>query len=1095
MKVRRSHKRKSKEILVYYCNLNGIKSKQVSLQQLINQLDPKIIALCETKLGDDKLLRKLLPNYSINSRPNKTGKSGIALAIKSQTFNSVLEVTSTPHKDILVVRVGMDATSLRMILVYAPQETDDVETRENFFTELEIEVINCKMNGDFPIVLGDLNAKIEQNDKRVVPLSANGKLLKGIVENQQLTVLNFAENCTGKWTHVIRTTGKSSVLDYVMIGNEAYLYVKEVTIDEDCVFCPFATKKNKIQYSDHNAIITTLSVSHTRKKPQHRQSWRITEEGLKDFAESCLDLPTLNHISDTKEKYNLFEKSIHNKMDQCFHRHKPKRQLNLPGPHKTIYKQAMAFAKQGKAQRKVARVYIQAMVKVNTERAAFQTRENVKNTLQDLTINNTFSPNKFWNLCKKSRGKGADMGTSIVSDSGVEIFGDEMILGAYKDEFQHRLRQREIIPELQNYQERRKLLCDYYVEEAKLVKQEPYSSDELAKAKLKLKKKKATGLDSIPAEIYLTENENLDNLVLHILNSIKDAHVIPDQWTNVIISTLYKNKGSKKMLINYRGIFLKQVLSKIFERLNMNRIEDKVQNIDKTQAGSRSERSTADQTFLLRSGIDHSKFLDKPLYITLYDFSQCFDSLWLDDCILSLHKLGINNEVLSLIKSLNSESNITVKTPAGITDEFRIDNIVQQGSVCGGILCSASTGEMNANLPAGGAQIGLSNIRCLTFVDDIATMNHTLQDAYNAHERVVWFSKIKRLTLNVKKCMLMCVDARATSALPQLKIDGEKLEVKEVVTYLGDIFNRKGNNYDLIQDRVKKGKSCIVNSMSLCSDITMGMFAIETLLLLYKGLFLQIVLYNAQAWTNLNNMDKTNLQTVQLKFLKRMFHAPSSTSNCRTFLETGVIPIIHEVHIKQLTFLYHILSLPEDDPVKINYSEQKKFPAYNWANEVAALLKKYEIETEEDEIIEHSKLSWKRLVKSKVRKHAFEVLVRDAAEQKNPIDSSSYLSMCQQPYLTDLSPAQARIIFHLRTNTIDLKTVRKYQYAENTMCRLCNAEEETATHVVNKCPDIPREREIPNVYTTNCDQLKQIAGRLSKFYDLIDSRHNDAVDA
>ena len=78
----------------------------------------------------------------------------------------------------------------------------------------------------------------------------------------------------------------------------------------------------------------------------------------------------------------------------------------------------------------------------------------------------------------------------------------------------------------------------------------------------------------------------------------------------------------------------------------------------------------------------------------------------------------------------------------------------------------------------------------------------------------------------------------------------------------------------------------------------------------------------------------------------------------------------------------------EDDPVKINYSEQKKFPAYNWANEVAALLKKYEIETEEDEIIEHSKLSWKRLVKSKVRKHAFEVLVRDAAEQKNPIDSS-----------------------------------------------------------------------------------------------------------
>ena len=132
------------------------------------------------------------------------------------------------------------------------------------------------------------------------------------------------------------------------------------------------------------------------------------------------------------------------------------------------------------------------------------------------------------------------------------------------------------------------------------------------------------------------------------------------------------------------------------------------------------------------------------------------------------------------------------------------------------------------------------------------------------------------------------------------------------------------------------------------------------------------------------------------------------------------------------------------------------------------------------------------MVKSKVRKHAYEVLVSEAAEQKNPIDSSSYLSIRQQPYLTDLPPSQACMIFRLRTNTIDLKAVRKYQYGEDTMCRLCNSEEETAAHVINNCSDVPREMEIPNVYTTNCDQLRQIAVRLSKFYDLIDSRYDEA---
>ena len=57
------------------------------------------------------------------------------------------------------------------------------------------------------------------------------------------------------------------------------------------------------------------------------------------------------------------------------------------------------------------------------------------------------------------------------------------------------------------------------------------------------------------------------------MNAIKNSHEIPSQWFDVLISTLFKNKGSKKEQVNQRGIFLKQILSKIFERINMNRIK------------------------------------------------------------------------------------------------------------------------------------------------------------------------------------------------------------------------------------------------------------------------------------------------------------------------------------------------------------------------------------------------------------------------------------------------------------------------------------------------------------------------------------------
>ena len=91
----------------------------------------------------------------------------------------------------------------------------------------------------------------------------------------------------------------------------------------------------------------------------------------------------------------------------------------------------------------------------------------------------------------------------------------------------------------------------------------------------------------------------------------------------------------------------------------------------------------------------------------------------------------------------------------------------------------------------------------------------------------------------------MCIDQRAATVIPRLDVNGVTIENKNVIVYLGDIFNKKGMNNDMIEDRVKKGKSCIINAVSMCSDITMGMFALDTLLLLYKSLFLQIVLHNS----------------------------------------------------------------------------------------------------------------------------------------------------------------------------------------------------------------------------------------------------------
>ena len=465
------------------------------------------MVLCETKLPSDQVIKNILPGFEINSRPTKSGQNGLAIGVKTQTFNSVLDVTSSSHNSILVTRIEMNNIAIRIILGYAPQETDIIDTREHFFTELEIELHKCKIAGDTPYLVGDMNAKIEIENNEIIGSSRNGKLLAEVIKNQELVVLNYDKRCRGKWTHVIRTTGASSVLDYVIVSRELLNFVKEVMIDEECAFCPFGLTKKITQYSDHNAIVTSLTIPYTKKKkPEEEKSWRLSDDGFTEFREitNHESFPTEIEGSSAKQKYNQYEKLLFNTMNQCFQKAKQKKKREYKKDHAALYRKAVAYAKKGKAQRKVSSVYFEVIRTENIKIVAERTKENIKSTLKNLTIDGAFSPNNFWELCKKNRQNNkCNMGSSVISINGNEVCGEELIKETYKEEFRHRLRERSIIPELKNYEQRTKLICDLYVEEAKSVSTPDYTYEELEQVTRKLKKRKASGRDRLPPEIMM----------------------------------------------------------------------------------------------------------------------------------------------------------------------------------------------------------------------------------------------------------------------------------------------------------------------------------------------------------------------------------------------------------------------------------------------------------------------------------------------------------------------------------------------------------------------------------------------------------------
>ena len=118
-------------------------------------------------------------SYKIIPRFTKAGKEGLVVAVKHNTFQSVLDVTTTHLNTIIAVRVSSAGTcSIRLILGYGPQEDEKSEIREEFFQELELELRCCITSGDLPLIIGDFNAKIEPSPSSFQgnPVSENGRL-------------------------------------------------------------------------------------------------------------------------------------------------------------------------------------------------------------------------------------------------------------------------------------------------------------------------------------------------------------------------------------------------------------------------------------------------------------------------------------------------------------------------------------------------------------------------------------------------------------------------------------------------------------------------------------------------------------------------------------------------------------------------------------------------------------------------------------------------------------------------------------------------------------------------------------------------------
>ncbi|UYV71222.1 hypothetical protein LAZ67_8002258 [Cordylochernes scorpioides] len=278
----------------------------------------------------------------------------------------------------------------------------------------------------------------------------------------------------------------------------------------------------------------------------------------------------------------------------------------------------------------------------------------------------------------------------------------------------------------------------------------------------KLANGKAVGLDGIPNE--LLKNLPIPTLtkLKNLFNKIMSTEKYPQLWTNSIVHPIYKS-GDKNNPTNFRGIALCSNISKLFTTILRNRLNNWIEKreiILENQAGFRKNRSCTDHILLLNSLIQLSLRRKRgKLYVFFVDLTKAFDTVPHDLLWQKLHKMGISNKFVMLIKNFYKEAKITIRWKGQYSSNVKINSGVLQGESLSPllfILYMADLIELYNNSALTGFHLpDFGVLHLLLYADDIAIIGESKINLQIKINLLKSYLNNNKLVLNENKSKIM----------------------------------------------------------------------------------------------------------------------------------------------------------------------------------------------------------------------------------------------------------------------------------------------------------------------------------------------------
>ena len=268
----------------------------------------------------------------------------------------------------------------------------------------------------------------------------------------------------------------------------------------------------------------------------------------------------------------------------------------------------------------------------------------------------------------------------------------------------------------------------------------------------------------------------------------------------------------------HRGLFLvslfKTIIMKLIYLRNYKTIDS---NMSESNVGGRKGRNGRDHIFVVNGVIQDalSSKTAKPIDLFICDYRTMFDGLDVKTTLNDLYDNGVKDDNFTLIYKLYETSNVSIKTPMGLTERRQVDReIITQGDCLGPILASSTVDTFGKECYTQQKHLfwyrDTTPVSPLTMLDDVFALSLCGPESIQMQEFLNIKSGSKKLQYATDKtyrmhigtkrpsyqCEKVFIDSWDTDKYDNVEKYQGKVKVKETYSpkYLGKVISCAGTN-------------------------------------------------------------------------------------------------------------------------------------------------------------------------------------------------------------------------------------------------------------------------------------------------------------